>query len=88
MAASSEHNGGIDPGTAVIAVASGKGGVGKSTVSDDVPLLASIPLYPAVAHAAERGRPVFVAQADGPQAPAFRELAEHVVAAIPAGFRA
>jgi len=31
-------DGGVDPATAVVAVASGKGGVGRSTVSLDLPL--------------------------------------------------
>src|SRR5262245_47479264 len=40
----------------------------RSIWNRGVARLASIPLDPAVAHAAERGRPVFLTQPDGPQA--------------------
>jgi ATP-binding protein involved in chromosome partitioning len=47
----------------------------RSIWADNVPKLASIPLQPAVARAAEDGTPAVVADPDGPVADAFRSLA-------------
>ncbi len=54
-------NGGIDPATAVVAIASGKGGVGKSTVSLNLALAL-----------VDRGLSTGVLDADFYGAPTFR----------------
>jgi ATP-binding protein involved in chromosome partitioning len=51
----------------------------RSLWADGVPRLASIPLDPAIAYAGDRGRPVVVADPQGPQALAFRALAAEVL---------
>jgi ATP-binding protein involved in chromosome partitioning len=50
--------------------------------SDGVPRLASIPLDPAISRGGDEGRPVTIAQPEGPQAAAYRELARVVLAAL------
>lgn len=44
--------------------------------------LATMPLDPALARAGDRGRPLLVDDPDGPQAEAFRRLADGVVEAL------
>jgi ATP-binding protein involved in chromosome partitioning len=47
-----------------------------------VPKLASISLDPVLARAGDLGRPIFIDRPDGPQAQAFRNLADAVVEAL------
>ena len=52
----------------------------RSIWASGVERLGAVPLDPAVARAGDRGRPVMVEDPDGPQAAAFRALAERVTA--------
>ena len=54
----------------------------RSSVADALPLLAEIPLDPVLSAAADAGRPVLVAEPDGPQATAFLKLAAAVAARL------
>jgi ATP-binding protein involved in chromosome partitioning len=54
----------------------------RSVWSLGVRKLGSIPLDPMIATAGDRGRPVLVDEPDGPQAAAFRRIAEGVVDAL------
>jgi ATP-binding protein involved in chromosome partitioning len=56
----------------------------RSLWSAGVRSLGAIPLDPAVAAAGDRGLPVVAADRDGPQAQAFRAVAENIVAALAA----
>ncbi len=56
----------------------------RSIWSEGVTRLVSIPLDPAVARAGDRGKPVFITEPGGPQAAAYRELAEHLASAVSA----
>ncbi|TCJ19846.1 ATP-binding protein [Rubrobacter taiwanensis] len=51
----------------------------RSIWSLGVPLLGSVPLGPAVAHEANRGKPIVVSQPDSAEARAFRKIATSVV---------
>ncbi len=62
----------------------GSGGGAELAATLDVPLLAQIPLVPAVRAGADEGRPVVVADAGGEVAKVFAELAAAVVALGPA----
>ena len=55
-----------------------RGRVPRAVLGDDVPLLAEIPIDPALSEAADTGRPVLIADPDGPQAARFRDLAAAV----------
>jgi ATP-binding protein involved in chromosome partitioning len=57
----------------------GTGGGAALARSLHVPLVASIPIEPAVAEAGDTGKPVVLADADGPAAAAFHGLAAAVV---------
>jgi ATP-binding protein involved in chromosome partitioning len=67
----------------------GEGGGARLAEHFGVPLLARIPLVPAVREGGDRGVPLVAATPDHPVARVFRELAERVVvaaeqAAVPA----
>ena len=62
----------------------GAGGGAELAATLDVPLLARIPLVPAVREGADDGRPVVVADAGGEVAQVFADLAAAVVALGPA----
>jgi ATP-binding protein involved in chromosome partitioning len=57
---------------------------GRTIWAEGVAQLASIPLDPAVASSGNGHKPLVLAAPDGPQAAAFRELADRVVAATSA----
>jgi ATP-binding protein involved in chromosome partitioning len=59
----------------------GEGGGERLATAFDVPLLARIPLVPAVRVAGDAGVPIVVGDPDGPVAVAFRALAARVLAA-------
>jgi ATP-binding protein involved in chromosome partitioning len=52
--------------------------VPRSITNGDIPLLAQIPIEPALSEAADTGRPVLVTDPDGPQSTIFLHLAEKV----------
>ena len=54
----------------------------RSLWSSGVACLGRIPLDPALARAAETGRPLFVEHVDSPQVDAFRQIAERLVAGL------
>jgi ATP-binding protein involved in chromosome partitioning len=59
----------------------GEGGGSRLAEAFDLPLLARIPLVPAVRESGDVGRPIVVADPTSPVSAAFRELAERVLAA-------
>jgi ATP-binding protein involved in chromosome partitioning len=59
----------------------GEGGGGRLAEHFGVPLLARIPIVPAVREGGDRGVPIVAAAPDHPVARVFRELAERVVLA-------
>jgi ATP-binding protein involved in chromosome partitioning len=60
-----------------------RAGGGERTARElGVPFLGSIPLDPAIAEGGDRGQPIVVAQAEGPHAKAFEQLADTVIAAL------
>jgi ATP-binding protein involved in chromosome partitioning len=72
----------------------GAGGAERLATHFGVPLLASIPIAPAIRDAGDRGRPIVVAEPDHPAARMFRALAARIAemvrradapAATPAG---
>jgi ATP-binding protein involved in chromosome partitioning len=60
----------------------GVGGARRLAERFGVPLLARIPLAPALREAADRGRPLVLARPDDPVSATFRELAGRVVQAV------
>lgn len=58
------------------------GGGARTAEELGVPFLGSIPLDPAIAEGGDAGKPIVVAQPDGPHAAAFERLAETVAAAL------
>jgi ATP-binding protein involved in chromosome partitioning len=62
----------------------GTGGGMRLADAFGVPLLARIPLIPAIGRAADAGTPIVAAQAEHPVSVAFRALAERVVALVDA----
>ncbi|GIU91791.1 MAG: iron-sulfur cluster carrier protein [Acidimicrobiia bacterium] len=61
----------------------GSGGGERLAEELDVPLLAKIPLVPAMREGADEGKPVMLADPEGEAAEAFRRLAEEVIARKP-----
>ena len=61
----------------------GSGGGAKMAKKEGVPLLAEIPLFAELREAADRGRPLTLAQPEHPASAAFIELARRVAAAMP-----
>jgi ATP-binding protein involved in chromosome partitioning len=59
----------------------GEGGGARLAAAFDLPLLARIPLVPAVREGGDAGRPIVVADPDGPVAEVFRSLAQRVLEA-------
>ena len=59
-----------------------KGGGERTAAELGVPFLGSIPLDAAIAEGGDAGRPIVVAQPEGPHAAAFERLAETVAAAL------
>jgi ATP-binding protein involved in chromosome partitioning len=59
--------------------------VPRAVTSGEVPLLAEIPLDPAVSEAGDTGRPVMVSDPDGKQARVFLELASQVAGRLNLG---
>ena len=60
-----------------------RSGGGERTARElDVPFLGGVPLDPAIAEGGDEGRPIVVAQPDGPHAAAFAKIAEAVGSAV------
>ena len=59
-----------------------RGRVPRAVAGDAMPLLAEIPLDPALSAAADSGRPVLITDPDGPQATAFINLAAAVASRL------
>jgi ATP-binding protein involved in chromosome partitioning len=59
-----------------------RGRVQRAVAGDAMPLLAEIPLDPALSAAADSGRPVLITAPDGPQATAFINLAAAVASRL------
>jgi ATP-binding protein involved in chromosome partitioning len=60
----------------------GHGGGARMAEQHGVPLLAELPLVPAIGKGSDLGEPVVVAAPDGPESKTFREIARQVQAAV------
>jgi len=60
----------------------GHGGARSEAKKLAVPFLGEIPLVPAIRETSDRGTPIMVHQPDGPEAQAFRAIAQEIVSAV------
>jgi len=62
----------------------GHGGGAKMAEQFNIPFLGEVPLVAAIREAGDRGQPIVVADPNGPQSQAFRDIAARVVAEVEA----
>jgi ATP-binding protein involved in chromosome partitioning len=72
----------VCPGCGTEDAVFGAGGAERLATHFGVPLLASIPIVPAIRDAGDRGRPLVVAEPDQPAARIFRELAARIAETV------